>query len=601
MREDINGIGSTDRTGRTDRGDRTEGRGARRPGVVGGVLVSCAALVAAGVVGAVPAAAAGGVRADEAYSFTYLDHVIPPGEGSVAVLKPDLLRGTPDGTLVYALSKAPLTDASWAKGGVPAGMAVKTGDGCTASPSVKGVYLCPVSEDNGYVGPAIAAAESVKDMTRLHFGVAYAPRGSSIAKAVKAAQVSGRSPVKGTVEAHSVTVLTAEHVKKNKTTLTLPDVPAGGSVTHTVSVHAIDKGVLSLGFGPHTGFRPWDPDELKVELVSVRAGAGATDCVVHRGELTWEGFVCNVRPGDVKITYRLTANAKSPAWKIDAVTNYNVYTSGWGDAGSNGTFGVRGGTPVHERYQLLRRDTAGKLKAHIGTGRAAHPFERADEMGDEWGKYTALAKLAPLTVQGTGGPVVARDAAGVLWNFDFSDPEHGGGFWDPKKVGGGWNAYDLLAGAGDLTGDGKADLVARDKAGVLWLYRGTGVPKAPFEPRAKLAGSWKGYDALVGGSDLTGDGRADLLARDASGAVWLLKGTGRAAAPFAPRVKAATGWSAYGALVVPGDLTSDGRPDAVAVDGTGAVWLMKGTGRTGAPFAARVKIDSGWAKGDLVF
>ena len=29
-----------------------------------------------------------------------------------------------------------------------------------------------------------------------------------------------------------------------------------------------------------------------------------------------------------------------------------------------------------------------------------------------------------------------------------------------------------IMGAGDLYGDGKADLLARDSAGTLWLYRG---------------------------------------------------------------------------------------------------------------------------------
>ena len=37
------------------------------------------------------------------------------------------------------------------------------------------------------------------------------------------------------------------------------------------------------------------------------------------------------------------------------------------------------------------------------------------------------------------------------------------------QLGTGWSGYDLIAGAGDLDGDGIADLVARDTAGRLWL------------------------------------------------------------------------------------------------------------------------------------
>ncbi|MFI8099579.1 FG-GAP repeat domain-containing protein [Streptomyces sp. NPDC086023] len=571
-------------------------RGARRLGLLGGVLTGSAALVATGVVSAGPALAAG----NDDYSFTYLDHVIPPGEGSAAALRPDLLTGTPNGTLVYALSKAPLTDASWAQGGLPAGMTALPGLDCTPSATVKGVFLCPTSEDNGYVGPSVTAGESVKDDTRLHFGVAYAPRGASIDKAVKAAQLSGSSPVKGTVEAHSVRVLTAEHVKKNKVRLTLPAVPAGGSVTHTVNVHAIDKGRLSVGFAPSRGFRAWDPGELKVELVSVKAGAGAGNCEVRTGELYWEGFTCDVKPGDVKITYRLKAAAKSPMWKIDAFANYNVYTAGWSDSGAQGTFGVTGGTPVRERYQLLRRAADGSLNVHVGTGRAPRVFERVDTIDSKWGRYTALARLAPMTVQSTGGPVVGRDAAGVLWFYDV-EGEQGGGLYERRKVGGGWNVYDLIAGAGDLTGDRKADLLARDASGGLWLYAGTGKAAAPFADRVRVATGWKGLSRLAGGADLTGDGKADLLAEDASGKAWLYPGTGKAATPFGRRVAVAGTWAGYQALVVPGDLDSDGRADLLARDGAGALWLLKGTGKAQAPFAARVKVASGWNTKDLLF
>ena len=33
-----------------------------------------------------------------------------------------------------------------------------------------------------------------------------------------------------------------------------------------------------------------------------------------------------------------------------------------------------------------------------------------------------------------------------------------------------------------MTGDGHADLIARDSAGTLWLYKGTGSAAAPYRP-----------------------------------------------------------------------------------------------------------------------
>jgi sugar lactone lactonase YvrE len=109
--------------------------------------------------------------------------------------------------------------------------------------------------------------------------------------------------------------------------------------------------------------------------------------------------------------------------------------------------------------------------------------------------------------------------------------------------------YNQLVGAGDLTGDGRADLLARDSAGVLWLYRGTGSQATPFVSRTRIGAGWGVYNVLVRAGDWDGGGRADLFARDSAGVLWLYRGTGIAATPFVSRVKVATGWNGYNALL----------------------------------------------------
>ncbi|MGW5040616.1 FG-GAP repeat domain-containing protein, partial [Streptomyces parvulus] len=78
----------------------------------------------------------------------------------------------------------------------------------------------------------------------------------------------------------------------------------------------------------------------------------------------------------------------------------------------------------------------------------------------------------------------------------------------------------------------RADLIARDKSGVLWLYKGTGNPAKPFEAMSRVGGGWSAFNALADTGDLTRDGRADLIARDKSGVLWLYKGKA-GDAPFA--------------------------------------------------------------------
>ncbi|MBQ0891497.1 VCBS repeat-containing protein, partial [Streptomyces sp. RM72] len=174
---------------------------------------------------------------------------------------------------------------------------------------------------------------------------------------------------------------------------------------------------------------------------------------------------------------------------------------------------------------------------------------------------------------GDGRPdLVARDSAGVLWLYrgtgNASAP-----FAARTRVGGGWNTYSSLTSAGDLTGDSRPDLIARDSAGVLWLYQGTGNASAPFAARTRVGGGWNTYSSLTSAGDLTGDSRPDLIARDSAGVLWLYQGTGNASAPYAARTRVGGGWNTYSSLTSAGDLTGDSRPDLIARDSAGVLWL----------------------------
>ncbi|MBQ0891366.1 VCBS repeat-containing protein, partial [Streptomyces sp. RM72] len=116
------------------------------------------------------------------------------------------------------------------------------------------------------------------------------------------------------------------------------------------------------------------------------------------------------------------------------------------------------------------------------------------------------------------------------------------------RVGGGWNTYSSLTSAGDLTGDSRPDLIARDSAGVLWLYQGTGSASAPYAARTRVGGGWNTYSSLTSAGDLTGDSRPDLIARDSAGVLWLYQGTGNASAPYAARTRVGGGWNTYNVL-----------------------------------------------------
>lgn len=190
---------------------------------------------------------------------------------------------------------------------------------------------------------------------------------------------------------------------------------------------------------------------------------------------------------------------------------------------------------------LLVRNSAGQLTRYDGKcGAALTPALPHTVLGPGWNTYNSLVSPGDLT--GDGRPdLLGRDAAGDLWRYDATSA---GVFKARVRIGPGWNTYNLLVGAQDLTGDGRADLLARDPAGVLWRY--DAIAGGTLKARVRVGPGWNIYDAVVGVGDITGDGRADLIARDSAGVLWRYAGTGTG--QFAGRVKIGTGWQVYKSL-----------------------------------------------------
>ncbi|MFJ7960617.1 FG-GAP-like repeat-containing protein [Streptomyces sp. NPDC096319] len=211
------------------------------------------------------------------------------------------------------------------------------------------------------------------------------------------------------------------------------------------------------------------------------------------------------------------------------------------------------------------------------------------------GRFTVSRPAAPHDYDDDGtADLLVRDLDGVLWRFGTRPATPGGSLTDTgaSRVGGGWQAYDRIEAVGNVAGSAEPDVIARDKTGVLWLYQGTADRDRTLSGRTKIGPGWQAYTELAGGSDLTGDGRADLVATDKAGALWLYKGTGSATAPFAARKQIGTGWGAYNQLTATGNLAGGPAGDLVARDKAGVLWLYLGKGD--GTFAARTKVGGGW-------
>jgi hypothetical protein len=174
------------------------------------------------------------------------------------------------------------------------------------------------------------------------------------------------------------------------------------------------------------------------------------------------------------------------------------------------------------KEDLFARDSAGVLWFYPGTG--AGTFGTRARIGSGWNTMRDLVAAGDLTGD-SKADLLAVDSAGVLWTY----PGNGrGSFGARQKVGTGWKVMNELVGAGDMNSDKRADLVARDTAGKLWFYPGNG--KGAFGARKLIgSGGWNGLTELAGLGDITGDGRPDLVAHaPGESSVRVYPGTGAA-------------------------------------------------------------------------
>ncbi|MGW3372869.1 FG-GAP repeat domain-containing protein [Streptomyces hydrogenans] len=233
---------------------------------------------------------------------------------------------------------------------------------------------------------------------------------------------------------------------------------------------------------------------------------------------------------------------------------------------------------------ILARDASGVLRSDTSVRSrrwsALTEFEVPETtIGGGWQIYDRIETVG--NVAGSvHADVVARDKAGVLWLYQ---GDGNGGFAGRVQVGGGWQTYDRITGGSDFTGDGRADVVAVDKAGDLWLYKSTGSATKPFDTRKKVSSGWGGYDQLTATGNIAGAAHGDLVTRDANGVMWMFLGKGDGT--FTEPTRLREGFGRYSKFIGAGDYDDDGRNDLLAVEAaTGKTYLFQGTGARTTPF-----------------
>ncbi|MCX4981384.1 VCBS repeat-containing protein [Streptomyces sp. NBC_00572] len=435
-----------------------------------------------------------------------------------------------------------------------------------------------------------------------------------------------------------------------------------GSTTEPEVLVLSENGTLTL-------YTDADPTGTPYSSV-VGGGWQVYNKIASPGDVNGDGradVIARTQDGTLYL-YLGTGSATQPlSGRILVGSGWGVYDQlvGLGDGNGDGT------------GDLYARDTAGTLWFYAGTGDKNKPFGTRKAIGGGWGVYNQI-------LRGGDGHLLARDNAGTLFFYPgngngtlggrqqlgatgdllgvaqlagagnnpysgkegvFATTPGGALYWytnsttgklmpreeflgaggvsgltvtnlsslnadglsdlamqenadltgtlyvDGNEIGSGWNIYTAIVGPGDLSGDGKADLLALDRIGALHLYKGNGKGTA-FATRVTVGNGWGAYNKIIGAGDFTGDGRTDIAARTPGGDLYVYPGTGNATSAFKTRVKVGSGWNTYSKVIAPGDLNADGKADLLGVTAGGDLYRYLNT----APnkFSVRTRLGGGF-------
>jgi SpoIID/LytB domain protein len=246
-------------------------------------------------------------------------------------------------------------------------------------------------------------------------------------------------------------------------------------------------------------------------------------------------------PKDLNLDQRADLLAIDPAnslqlLKGDGTGGFSAsrVATNWGSLGLVANIGP---WDQDNRADVIERD-AGVLYYHPGNG-AGGLFPR-QRISSGWDVVDLIVGPGDFDGDGHTDFLARRKDTGWLVVYRGDGAGH---VINTKYLFSGWGQFRLIIAPGDITGDRRPDVLAvRASDNAMFVYAGNGAGGLSTT-QIPVAGSWAGYSALMGVGDVTADGRNDLVGRRSSdGAVVILKGDGMGG--FAAGT-ASTAWASW--------------------------------------------------------
>ncbi|GAA1266862.1 hypothetical protein GCM10009677_18990 [Sphaerisporangium rubeum] len=252
---------------------------------------------------------------------------------------------------------------------------------------------------------------------------------------------------------------------------------------------------------------------------------------------------------------------------------------------------------------LARNATTKDLHLYRGNGSGGFQSGTGENIGNNWSAFDVL--FSPGDFNGDGkADILARNA--TTKDLHLYRGNGSGGFQSGtgENIGNNWSAFDVVFSPGDFNGDGKADVVARNATTKdLHLYRGNGSGGFQSGTGENIGNNWSAFDKVFSAGDFNGDGKADILARNATTKdLHLYRGNGSGGFQGGTGENIGNNWSAFDLIFSPGDFNGDGKADVVARNATTKdLHLYRGNGSGGFQSGTGENIGNNWSAFDAIF
>ncbi|GAB1821302.1 hypothetical protein HerbRD11066_44660 [Herbidospora sp. RD11066] len=289
-------------------------------------------------------------------------------------------------------------------------------------------------------------------------------------------------------------------------------------------------------------------------------------------------------------------NSWSEMQGYDPIRYDNIVEDGAGGGGSTGS--VTGDNLA----DLLGQNAAGELLLYANEGvvNGGQSFKYPPtKIGHGWNNH---ARVMIGKVNADNHPdLIGVNPAGDMYLYTHKGTLNGENTYNgPVQIGHGWSGMTEIL-LGDVTGDGRADLLGQNSAGEMLLYANEGIVdgvQSFAHPPTDIGHGWNNMDRVLLG-DVTGDGKADLLGENPAGELLLYSNRGMVDDVLSftyPPTKIGHGWNNHARVMI-GRVNADAHPDLVGVNPAGDMYLYthKGTVNGESTFNGPVQIGHGWS------